>query len=162
FRTGLGLLPLALALAAAAITFGLFGLLGGSLTMASIAVLPILIGLAVDYMIQFQARFDESLGEGLAGAAAARAAASRGGPTIAAACVATAAGFIVLLISPTPMIRSFGVLLALGVGIAFLLALTAGLAGLSLRRSRSAVRIHMPDRLLSLALQRPASVLALG
>ena len=40
-------------------TFGALSLAGGSLTMASIAVLPVLIGLAVDYAIQFQARFDE-------------------------------------------------------------------------------------------------------
>ena len=33
--------------------------------MASIAVLPILIGLAVDYAIQFQARFDEARERGL-------------------------------------------------------------------------------------------------
>ena len=59
FRTRLRLLPLALALAAAAVTFGALSLAGGSLTMASIAVLPVLIGLAVDYAIQFQARFDE-------------------------------------------------------------------------------------------------------
>ena len=32
--------------------------------MASIAVLPILIGLAVDYAIQFQARFGEARGQG--------------------------------------------------------------------------------------------------
>ena len=60
FRSRLRLLPLALALAAAAITFGALSLLGGSLTMASIAVLPVLIGLAVDYAIQFQARYDEA------------------------------------------------------------------------------------------------------
>ena len=41
-------------------TFGALSLAGGSLTMASIAVLPVLIGLAVDYAIQFQARFDEA------------------------------------------------------------------------------------------------------
>ena len=64
FRSRLRLLPLALALAAAAIVFGLLGLFGGSLTMASIAVLPILIGLAVDYAIQFQARFDEAIEDG--------------------------------------------------------------------------------------------------
>ena len=40
------------------------GCFGGSLTMASIAVLPILIGLAVDYAIQFQARFDEEVEAG--------------------------------------------------------------------------------------------------
>ncbi len=61
FRSRLRLLPLALALAAAAMTFGALSLAGGSLTMASIAVLPVLIGLAVDYAIQFQARFDEAL-----------------------------------------------------------------------------------------------------
>ncbi len=61
FRSRLRLLPLAVALAAAAITFGLLCLLGGSLTAASIAVLPILIGLVVDYAIQLQARFDEAV-----------------------------------------------------------------------------------------------------
>ena len=66
FRTRLRLLPLALALAAAAMTFGALSLAGGSLTMASIAVLPVLIGLAVDYAIQFQARFDEQRARGRA------------------------------------------------------------------------------------------------
>ena len=75
FSPPLRLLPLALALAAAALTFGLLALLGGSLTMASIAVLPVLIGLAVDYAIQFQARFNEARAEGLAPARAATAAA---------------------------------------------------------------------------------------
>ena len=59
FRTRLRLLPLAVALAAAAMTFGALALVGGSLTMATIAALPVLIGLAVDYAIQFQARHDE-------------------------------------------------------------------------------------------------------
>ena len=56
FRSRPRLLPLGIALAAAGITFGVVSLVGGSLTMASIAVLPILIGLAVDYAIQFQSR----------------------------------------------------------------------------------------------------------
>src|SRR6202000_1586895 len=56
----LRLLPLAIALAATGITFGLLAVLGAGLTMASIAVLPILIGLAVDYGIQFQARAQEA------------------------------------------------------------------------------------------------------
>lgn len=134
FRSRLRLLPLAIALGAGAITFGLLALVGGELTMASIAVLPILIGLAVDYAIQFQARFDEVGEDGLGGQDTARAAAARGGPLIATACVATAAGFLALLLSPTPMVRSFGLLLIAGVAIAFVLALVAGSAALSLRR----------------------------
>jgi uncharacterized protein len=134
FRSRWRLLPLAIALAAAALTFGLFGLLGGSLTMASIAVLPILIGLAVDYAIQLQARYDEAVALGAgSGAEAARLAASGGGPPIATACVATAAGFLALQLSPTPMVRGFGLLLVAGVVIAFALAFVAGFAALSLR-----------------------------
>jgi hypothetical protein len=134
FRSRLRLLPLALALAAAALTFGLLALLGGSLTMASIAVLPVLIGLAVDYAIQLQARFDEAVAEGASGAEAARSAAARAAPVIGTACLATAAGFLALQLSPTPMVRDFGLLLVAGVAIAFALAMTAGFAALALRR----------------------------
>jgi hydrophobe/amphiphile efflux-3 (HAE3) family protein len=133
FRSSMRLLPLATALAATALAFGLFGLLGGSLTMASIAVLPILVGLAVDYAIQFQFRYDEQIAAGLRGEDAARAAVARSGPTIAIACTATGTGFLVLLLSPIPMVRSFGLLLALGIAIAFGLALTVGFGALSLR-----------------------------
>ncbi|MGH3262872.1 MAG: MMPL family transporter, partial [Trebonia sp.] len=56
------LLPLAIALAATGITFGLLRVLGAGLTLASIAVLPVLIGLAVDYGVQFQARVGEARG----------------------------------------------------------------------------------------------------
>ncbi len=135
FRSRLRLLPLALALASAAFVFGLLDVVGGSLTMASVAVLPILIGLAVDYAIQFQARLDEVESTGASGAEAARTAANLSGPTIATACAATAAGFLVLLLSPTPMVRGFGVLLFAGVLLAFVLVMTAGFAALGLRPS---------------------------
>jgi hydrophobe/amphiphile efflux-3 (HAE3) family protein len=190
FRSRLRLLPLGIALAAAAIVFGLLDLLGGSLTMASIAALPILIGLAVDYAIQFQARFDEAEANGLSGPEAARSAAASGGPTIAIACLATAAGFLALQLSPTPMVRSFGLLLIAGVGIAFLLALTVGFSALSLRRNGKGPRRFLggvasgegprteappppagpspgdrtrpPERLLSLAVSRPRLILGIA
>src|ERR1700730_9488248 len=63
FRSRLRLLPLALALPTTGITFGVTSLAGASLTLASIAVLPILIGLAVDYAIQFQSRTQEAIEE---------------------------------------------------------------------------------------------------
>lgn len=126
FRSRWRLLPLAVALSSVGITFGLLALVGGSLTMASIAALPILIGLGVDYAIQFQARFDET--------GSAERAAAAGGPTIAAAVLATAAGFLALQLSPIPMVRGFGWLLIVGIAVAFALALTAGLGTVSLRR----------------------------
>src|SRR5204863_9529798 len=96
FRSPLRLLPLAIALGSAGIVFGLLSLAGGSLTMASIAVLPVLIGLSVDYAIQFQARFSEAVQAGSSPPRAAVEAAARGGPVIATAGLATATGFLVL------------------------------------------------------------------
>ncbi len=143
FRSRLRLLPLAVAIAAVAITFGAMSLLGASLTMASIAVLPVLLGLGVDYAIQYQARVeeeelargersgDEASGRGSGGTAAAAAHTARTAvPTIATAGLATAVGFLVLLLSPVPMVRGFGVLLGAGIAIAFFLALSAGTAAL--------------------------------
>jgi len=169
FRSRFRLLPLLIALMAAAIAFGLLALVGGSLTMASIAVMPILIGLVVDYAIQLQARFDEAAEAGAEGAEAARQAAARGGPAIAVACLATAAGFLVLLLSPVPMIRGFSWLLAAGIVIGLALAMTAGFAALSLRPPRSGgagPSLGGPYRHLragtSLALAHPRRVLAVG
>ncbi len=103
------LLPLALALLAAALTFGALSAVGASLTMASIAVLPVLVGLAVDYAIQFQARVDEEAERAtLSADGAGRAqppsdapavvgrAAALGAPTIATAAAASAAAMLVL------------------------------------------------------------------
>ncbi|HSI81606.1 MAG TPA: MMPL family transporter [Solirubrobacterales bacterium] len=128
----LRLLPLAIALVAAALTFGFLAAAGGTLTMASVAVLPVLIGLAVDYAIQLQARFVESVRAGLRPPRAALEAAARGAPVIGTAALAAAAALAALGLSPIPQVRGFGVLLVAGVALAFALALTAGLAALSL------------------------------
>ena len=135
FRSRMRLLPLILALAGTGITFGLLALLGASLTLASVAVLPILIGLGVDYGIQFQARAQEARAEdggagGTQGAVAR--AAGRAAPTIATAALATATGFLVLMLSPVPMVQGFGLLLVAGIAVTLVVALTAGSAALVL------------------------------
>ena len=129
------LLPLAIALLAAALTFGALSLAGASLTMASIAVLPVLVGLAVDYAIQFQSRVREEAERGGSGEALVRRAAGLGAPTIATAGAASAGAMLVLALSPVPMVRGFGLLLVVGVVVAFLCALTAGAAVLALTAS---------------------------
>ena len=127
------LLPLAVALLATAITFGALALTRASLTMASIAVLPVLVGLAVDYAIQFQSRVQEGLATGGGEPAEnIRRAAAVGAPTIATAALASAGAMLVLLLSPVPMVRGFGLLLVVGVGVGFFCALTAGAAGIAL------------------------------
>jgi len=157
------LLPLALALLAAALTFGALFAVGASLTVASIAVLPVLVGLAVDYSIQFQSRVGESAREmepetpggappGPARRTAIERAAAAGGPTIATAAAASAAAMLVLLLSPVPMVRGFGVLLVAGVALALLCAFTAGAAALSLLpRAPARSAAHPPAWIASIA-----------
>jgi len=151
FRGRPRLLPLAVALLAAALTFGGLALWGASLTMASVAVLPVLVGLSVDYAIQFQSRIHEARAAGVgradgagganvAGGAdgvsatldAIRHAALEGAPAIATAALASIGGLLVLMLSPVPMVRGFGLLLVVGVALAFLCALTAGSAAMML------------------------------
>ena len=83
-------------------------LLWSGLTIASLAALPILIGLAVDYAIQFQSRVREADEDRSDRAGAVRTAARAGAPTIAVAALATACGFLVLRLSPVPMVQDFG------------------------------------------------------
>jgi len=128
----LRLLPLGVAVAAGAMTLGLVAVFGGSLTVGAIAMLPVLVGLAVDYAIQFQARFNEARSEGAPPGRAVATAAGGGGPVIGAACIATIAGFAAFALSPSPLVRSFGLLLVMGVALAFVVALTGGLAALGL------------------------------
>ncbi len=120
------LLPLAVAALAVALTFGALALVGGRLTIAQVAVLPVLVGLAVDYAIQFQSRTE------------ARA--------IALAAVASIGAFVVLLSSPVPTVRGFGGLLIVGVAIAFATALMVGTAALALvaRRPSPGTGVHGP------------------
>ena len=99
---------------------------GASLTMASIAVLPVLIGLAVDYAIQFQSRVGEALsaratGRTAAGPRARRSRARRGRrPDDRHRRRRERGRVLVLLLSPVPMVRGFGVLLVVGVALALL------------------------------------------
>jgi hydrophobe/amphiphile efflux-3 (HAE3) family protein len=133
FRARRRLLPLAVALAAVAITFGALSAIGASLTMASVGVVPVLIGLAVDYAIQLQARIEERAGPRATRAeivAAVAHVARTGAPAVAIAAAATAAGFLVLGISPVPMVRGFGLLLVGGIFIALVTAITLGTAAL--------------------------------
>ena len=135
FRGVPRLLPLLVALLSTAITFGALALSGAQLSVGEVAVLPVLIGLAVDYAIQLQSRIEEALaGGGLDMHGAAVAAARTGGPAIVAAALASAGAMLVLELSPVPMVRDFALLLVVGLAVALVCAVTVGAAGMALAR----------------------------
>ena len=72
----------------------------------------------------------------------------RGAPTLATAALATAAGFLVLELSPVPMVRGFGVLLVVGIAVALAVRADrrrggAGAVDRGRRRTAPARRLRM-------------------
>ena len=108
-------LPLGVVIIGIIYTFGAMGLLSVPITIVSMAVFPIVIGLGVDYAIQFHNRYDE---EGMRGKTIADAivdSVTHIGPAIGIAIVAACLGFAALFFSPVPMIKDFGYMLIIGV-----------------------------------------------
>jgi hydrophobe/amphiphile efflux-3 (HAE3) family protein len=92
-------------------TLGLMGHLNVSMTMVSMAVFPILIGLGIDYSIQFQNRYEEEQSVEIT--------LTQIGKAVGLAVLTTVMGFVSLFASPVPMIQDFGKMLTIGVGVSF-------------------------------------------
>ncbi len=107
------------------LTFGITGAAGVSLTLVTMAGLPVLMGLGMDFAIQFHNRYEEELARGDSPAAGLIDALTHIGPAVGTAVLATILGFITLSLSAVPAVRDFGGLLALGVAVLFCVALVA-------------------------------------
>lgn len=123
FRVRWNLLSLFMVGIGALWTFGLMGYLGVPLSMATMAVLPVLFGLGIDYSIQFHNRYQEEVIGSKSVSAAVTASIMRMFPTVLIALVSTIIGFITLYISEVPMVRHFGLMLSVGMIFCFVIAL---------------------------------------
>ncbi|MFA5267074.1 MAG: hydrophobe/amphiphile efflux-3 (HAE3) family transporter [Methanoregula sp.] len=99
-------------------SLGLMGLAGIQLNMAVIGAFPVLIGLGIDYAIQFHARFDEEIRKGSIENAVFMTV-TRTGPAVMYAMLATSMGFLAMFVSSLPMIRSFGLVSIIGINCCF-------------------------------------------
>jgi len=93
------------------------------ITMATMAILPILIGLGIDYSIQFHNRYQEEVTRAKSVGKAIIISISRMFPVASIALIATIIGFITLFISEVPMIRDFGMMLAVGIAFSYIVGL---------------------------------------
>ncbi len=123
FRARWRLLSLPLVLIGVLWAFGVMGFVSLPLSMVTMSGLPILIGLGVDYAIQFHNRYEEEVGRGDTPASAVIDAITHIGPAVGIAVLATALGFVALLISSMPMIRDFGIQLTIGVLLLYVVGL---------------------------------------
>lgn len=132
------ILPLPVVLLGIAWTFGAMGYLKIQLSFVSMAAFPILIGLGIDYAIQFRTRLDEERMLGKPASEAAGLMTAHTVPAVFIALILTAAGFVALMTSSVPMVRDFGKLCTIGI---FMCFISAALVGTTLL-----CRIKPPER----------------
>ncbi len=108
------LLPLPVVIIGVAWAFGVFGFLGIPLSLVTISGLPILIGVGIDFAIQMHSRIEEEVVIDRAVHPIAETTVNLA-PALLTATGATVFAFAALQLSRVPMIRQFGVLLAVGI-----------------------------------------------
>lgn len=126
------LLPLPIVFLGVFWTFGAMGLLQIPMTMASMSAFPILIGIGIDYAIQFQNRMNEEYTGGADPLSALVNTVSHVASPVMIALAITAAGFVSLFSSSVPMIRDFGLVCLIGLIMCYLSALFVGVSVLHL------------------------------
>jgi len=116
------LLPVAIVAIGLISTFGLMGLFGIPISMVVVGSFPVLIGIGIDYAVQFHARFDEEVREKSIPEAV-RATVTQMGPSVLIAMSVTALGFIAMFFAPVPMVADFGMVCTIGIASCYVAAL---------------------------------------
>ncbi len=130
------LLPLAVILFGVTWAFGLAGYLGIPLTLVTIAGLPVMLGIGIDYAIQMHARVEEEVIVDRASHPIQETA--RGlCPALLVVTFDAVFAFAALRWAKVPMIRDFGLLLAVGIAVICLASIVIPLATLGIREYKS-------------------------
>ena len=136
FRVRWRLLPLGVIVIGVIWAFGLAGYLGIPLTIVTIAGLPVMLGVGIDYAIQMQARVEEEARTARTGHPIQ--ATARGlCPALLVVTFDAVFAFAALRFAKVPMIRQFGLLLAVGIAVICLASIVVPLAALGMREYRS-------------------------
>ncbi|OPX79355.1 MAG: bifunctional preprotein translocase subunit SecD/SecF [Methanosaeta sp. PtaB.Bin039] len=121
-------------------TFGIMGLAHIPMTMISVSAFPILIGIGIDYAIQFHSRIEEEFSRGGTMLDAVVQTVSHTAPAVLIALLITAAGFFSLFSSTVPMIQQFGLLCLIGLIMCYLSGLFVEISLLYLAERRRSLR----------------------
>ncbi|WP_406658260.1 hydrophobe/amphiphile efflux-3 (HAE3) family transporter [Methanolobus sp. ZRKC2] len=122
------LLPLPIVLLGIIYTFGAMGYLDIPMTMVSMSAFPVLIGLGIDYAIQFHNRIEEEFERNHSASYAVIETVKHTGPAVLIALGITGLGFVSLFTSSVPMIQDFGKLLLIGIIMCFMSSLFVGVS----------------------------------
>jgi hydrophobe/amphiphile efflux-3 (HAE3) family protein len=130
------LLPLAVILVGVTWAFGLAGYLGIPLSVVTIAGLPVMLGVGIDYAIQMHSRIEEEVVIDRSPHPIQEASVNLG-PALLVVTFDAIFAFLALRFAKVPMIRDFGLLLAVGIAVICVASIVLPLAALGIREYRS-------------------------
>lgn len=130
------LLPLGVIMIGLTWAFGVAGYLGIPLTLATIAGLPVLLGVGIDYAIQLHARVEEEVVINKAPHPMQETARNLA-PALLVVTLDAVFAFCALMFAKVPMIREFGLLLAVGIAVICLTSIVVPLSVLGIREYKS-------------------------
>jgi hydrophobe/amphiphile efflux-3 (HAE3) family protein len=136
FKVRWRLLPLAVILVGLVWAFGLAGYLGIPLSVVTIAGLPVMLGVGIDYAIQMHSRVEEEVVIDRAAHPIQEASVNLG-PALLVVTFDAVFAFLALRFARVPMIRDFGLLLAVGIAVICVASIVLPLAALGIREYRS-------------------------
>jgi len=152
---------------------GAMGWLGLEFTMIHVVLIPLILGLGIDYSIHMLNRYYEERAGGLRAEVAVLKSTRTTGVAIALGALTTIIGFGSFMVSELPPVGTLGIFAALGIGFTFLLSITFLPAAIILRDRRGGRKIKAlvarrggrVDRLLATAAvgaKRHGRAIALG
>lgn len=136
FRVRWRLLSLGVVLVGVVWAFGLAGYLGIPLSIVTIAALPVMLGIGIDFALQLHARVEEEVVVDR-GDHPIQETARNLGPALLVVMFDALFAFAALRWAKVPMIRSFALLLCIGVAVICLTSIVATLAALGARERRA-------------------------
>lgn len=117
-------LPLLIIFVAILWLLGLMGWVGITYTTMSVAIMPLMLGINIAYVIHVLSRYYEEREDGLSVDLSTTTAIKTVGVAVFLTAVTTVIGFSSFLITDIPPMRDFGLLCMLGIAFSFLLSLT--------------------------------------
>jgi predicted RND superfamily exporter protein len=135
------ILPIVTLLIVAIWTFGTMVFLGIEFTVVEVAVLPLVVGLGIDYSVHISRRYQEELRKNKDVSLALSEAVKKVGSALSLAVLTTIIAFFSNIFSQIAPIRNFGILVGLGIFYAFFLTLTFHVAARYLIDSRKGAKI---------------------
>jgi hypothetical protein len=118
------LVPLAVMIMSLVWTFGLLGYLHIPYSIASVAIMPLLLGHALTFIVPFVARYYEEAGPRIGALEAITKTMRTVGIALFPAALTSIAGFLVFEFSVLPVLKEFGLTAAIGTGFLFVLSIT--------------------------------------